>query len=88
MIGAMYCSRPIVVSGIRTAAAPKRISGIAVTMPPLISSSAWSIPSVANVPLPLVASQSAHRAAGVNRNAVSIARLCVPPSPTCFFTSP
>ena len=39
MIGATYWSSPIVVSGIRTAAAPKSISGIAVAMPPPASSS-------------------------------------------------
>ena len=33
MVGARYCSRPSVVIGIRIAAAPKQISGTAVTMP-------------------------------------------------------
>src|SRR4051795_1069438 len=88
MIGATYWSRPIVVSGIRTAAAPKSISGTAVAMPPPASSSTCPAPSVVSVPFPVACRTTMHASAGTNRNVVSTARLCVPPTPTCFLTSP
>jgi hypothetical protein len=73
MIGARYCSRPIVVSGTRIAAAPNRISGIAVAMPPPASSAAWSRPSLVYVPLPVTPRTGRVGSAGPTRYAGSTA---------------
>ena len=55
--GARYCSRPSVTIGTRVAAAPKQISGMAVTMPAMISSSAWPAPCEAKLEWPVATSQ-------------------------------
>ncbi len=47
MVGARYCSSPSVVIGIRIAAAPKQISGTAVTSPVLLSRTACPTPWLA-----------------------------------------
>ena len=52
IVGVRYWSRPIVVSGTRIAATPKRISGTAVVMPPAASRAVWPAPSLTSVPLP------------------------------------
>ena len=53
MIGARYCSSPSATSGTRIAAAPNRISGIAVTMPVVVNSSAWPVPWLAKFDAPV-----------------------------------
>ena len=53
MIGARYCSSPSATNGTRVAAAPKRISGIAVTMPVVVNSSAWPVPCVPKLDAPV-----------------------------------
>ena len=60
MTGARYCSSPSATSGTRIAAAPKNISGMAVTMPVVVNSSACPAPWLPKLDAPVATSQATY----------------------------
>jgi len=55
IVGVMYCSNPNLLSGTRAAAPANASSGIAVTMPAVVRSSACPAPWLVKLPLPCAA---------------------------------
>ena len=87
-IGARYCSSPSVTIGTRVAAAPKQISGTAVTMPVVTKSSAWPTPCAPKLEAPVAASHPTYTAANGAMSIVSRVRLSTAPTSAVFFARP
>ena len=87
-IGARYCSSPSVTIDTRIAAPPKQISGIAVTMPVVVNSSACPVPCEPKLDWPVATSHPTYAAASGASSIVSRVRLSIAPTFAVFFARP